>query len=158
MTHGHYDHILGVEQIRSKTGAKVVIGKKDAYCLVSESGSLAGMAGQESETGPADIEVDDGDVISVGNLKCEFINTPGHTCGSMCIIVDNVIFSGDTLFFEDCGRCDLPTGDYGQMLQSLRRLALLGGDYGVHPGHGESTLLSHERKANPYMIEGLKCK
>ncbi len=158
LTHGHYDHILGVEHIKAKTGAKVVISKMDAYCLLSNSGSLAELAGQDAKTGPADIEVEDGDTISIGQLQCEFISTPGHTIGSMCIIVDDVIFSGDTLFYENCGRCDLPTGDYEQMLHSLKRLALMEGDYSVHPGHGESTVLSHERKTNPYMLEGLRCK
>ena len=88
-------------------------------------------------------------------MSFKFMNTPGHTEGSTCIITEDMIFSGDTLFLEECGRCDLAGGDFGEMLKSLRALALIPGDYKVYPGHGEATTLSHERRNNPYMIEAM---
>ncbi|MPN42573.1 putative polyketide biosynthesis zinc-dependent hydrolase BaeB [bioreactor metagenome] len=79
------------------------------------------------------------------------MNTPGHTKGGLCYILGDVVFSGDTLFFEDCGRCDLFSGSFEEMLGSLCRLRDLEGDYKIYPGHGPSTTLEHERKNNIYM-------
>ena len=79
------------------------------------------------------------------------LNTPGHSKGSCIIICNDCIFSGDTLFYESWGRCDLDGGDDNEMLQSLRRIGKLDGEYTVYPGHGESTLLSHERQYNYLM-------
>jgi hydroxyacylglutathione hydrolase len=83
------------------------------------------------------------------------MHTPGHTVGSSVIISGNAIFSGDTLFADDCGRCDLPGGDYSEMLRSLRKIASLDGDYDVYPGHDESTTLSRERSFNVNMLEAI---
>ena len=87
----------------------------------------------------------------LGDTKIKFLATPGHTAGSGCYIVDDVIFAGDTLFYESIGRTDFPTSNGKDMMLSLMRLSDLEGDFTVYPGHYIKTTLSHERKYNPYM-------
>ena len=88
---------------------------------------------------------------TVEGFKLKVIATPGHTDGSVCFIMDNIIFSGDTLFKESVGRTDFPTGDSDQLVQSVLKLLHLEGDYNVYPGHEEFTTLSHERKFNMFV-------
>ena len=83
------------------------------------------------------------------------LSTPGHSKGSVCLVVENNIIAGDTLFYGSCGRTDFPGGDYKEMLLSLARLARLEGDYKVWPGHDRPTDLERERRMNPYMRQGL---
>jgi glyoxylase-like metal-dependent hydrolase (beta-lactamase superfamily II) len=150
LTHGHSDHILALGELKAATGAKVVIAEEEAPRLRRSK--------YMSEAVEPDVLAKDGDVFEVGTLACKWLITPGHTSGSSCILVEDVMFSGDTLFFNDCGRCDLPTGDFGAMLNSLKRLALLPGDYKVYPGHGPSSTLAFERANNQYMAQGLQRK
>ena len=96
---------------------------------------------------------DDGDVIELGSLKIKVLFTPGHTVGSCCFLVNDAIFSGDTLFAGSMGRTDLPTGSSRDMRESLQRLADLEGDDNVYPGHGPSTTLERERRYNPFLNE-----
>lgn len=159
LTHGHFDHILALEEARRATGAKVVIHEADAAFLrdKSLSGPFRGISPPVTE---ADILTRGGEVSPLGGCVFEILHTPGHTPGSICLRVktpggekDGVLFTGDTLFEDDCGRCDLPGGDYGAMLSSLRRLAELEGDYFVYPGHDVPTTLSRERRLNRNMRE-----
>ena len=99
----------------------------------------------------ADVWVQEGDAVKVGDLEFTVLETPGHTAGSVCYLIGNNIFSGDTLFQGSCGRTDLPTGNWGEIIASLKRLRNLPGDYNVYPGHGPSTTLEIERRMNPYM-------
>ena len=91
----------------------------------------------------------------MGSLIIHVLSTPGHSKGSVCLLVENVIFAGDTLFYGSCGRTDFPGGDYKEMLLSLARLARLEGNYKVYPGHDRPTDLDWERRMNPYMRQGL---
>lgn len=150
VTHGHGDHIQALAEVKEATGAKVVASEAEAPRLAK---------GQWGSTPvETDILAKDGDVFAVGSLACRWLITPGHTNGSSCILAGDTLFSGDTLFYCECGRCDLPTGDYDEMLVSLKRLALLPGDYKVYPGHGPSSAMDFERQNNPYMAEGLRVK
>ena len=155
LTHCHYDHVGGVKDLKEwiqKEGgnAKIVIHEADA----------AGLADSRIRLIPADVPapdslVRDGDEIRLGGTMLRVVHTPGHTIGGACFLSTdverNAIFTGDTLFLEECGRTDLPTGDYPALMKSLKRLAGLPGDYDVYPGHGPATTMSHERKFNPYM-------
>jgi glyoxylase-like metal-dependent hydrolase (beta-lactamase superfamily II) len=136
LTHGHFDHVLALEKVRSVTGAKAVAHQADGV--------------------KADILAQDGEFFPLGGYAFEVLHTPGHTPGCICLRIENLLFTGDTLFEDDCGRCDLPRGDYRVMLKSLRRLAELEGDYKVYPGHDVSTTLSRERECNASMREALK--
>lgn len=151
LTHGHFDHIGGVAEVKALTGASVVISADDEDMLTSSRKSLAAFCGAAHNDVKADLVVNDGDVITLGESKIKVMSTPGHTQGSACYICDNVVFSGDTLFYCSCGRTDFPSGSTEQMLLSLERLAALDGDYIVYPGHDRQTTLDFERKNNPYI-------
>ncbi|MDR1693307.1 MAG: MBL fold metallo-hydrolase [Oscillospiraceae bacterium] len=157
LTHGHFDHILALEEVRP--GAAVVIHEKDAAYLRDRSLS-APFRGLSAPVTDADILARDGDAFRLGRYTVEVLHTPGHTPGSVCLRIpeagggrEGVLFTGDTLFEDDCGRCDLPGGDYAAMLRSLRRLAALPGDYAVYPGHDVATTLQRERERNANMLE-----
>ena len=155
LTHAHFDHILAVHEISEKTGAKLVVHKDDEWLLSYDSmGEFRPFARNYKET-PVDILAEEGTKIQVGSLTAEYLHTPGHTPGSCCIRVEDVLFTGDTMFRHECGRCDLKGGDFSLMLQSLKRLSELPGDYRVLPGHDAITTLSEERARNPYVKQAL---
>lgn len=151
LTHGHFDHILAVHEISEKTGAKLVIHKDDEWLLsYSAMGEFKPFVKNFVET-PVDIHAEEGTKVQIGSLTAEYLHTPGHTPGSCCIRVGDVLFTGDTLFRHECGRCDLAGGDFSLMLKSLKRLHDMKGDYKVLPGHDAISTLADERAWNPYM-------
>ncbi len=152
LTHCHFDHILGAERIRKKYGAKIAIGKYDAAGLSDPYFSLSEMAGYNQDPFYADILFFGGDVFEVGKTRIKVIHTPGHTLGSVCYMLDEYIFTGDTLFQGTVGRTDFPTGDYSALKKSLETIKNLNGDYKLFAGHGLSTTLSREKKTNPYLV------
>lgn len=141
LTHGHFDHVGAVKDLAAETGCKVYLCEKDL--------SMPPMmtAGQLSYTDT----YAEGDNLSLAGLSIQVIHTPGHTPGSVCLLVENAMFSGDTLFAGSCGRTDLPGGDWATIQTSLKRLAAMEKDYAVYPGHGESTTLAAEKMYNPYL-------
>lgn len=151
LTHGHFDHIIGVKSVKEKYGAQVVISKEDEPMLNSSKLSLAVFCNAPQNNVDADIIVKNGDEITLGETKIKVMATPGHTSGSVCYIAENCIFSGDTLFYCSCGRTDFPSGSPEQMMSSLQKLKALDGDYKVYTGHNNLTTLDFERKNNPYM-------
>ncbi|HEX3016448.1 MAG TPA: MBL fold metallo-hydrolase [Caproicibacter sp.] len=152
LTHGHFDHISGVQKIQKLTGAKIYL-YSDEILFVKDSTLNLGSAFFGSEVPPfrVDVPLNDNDTIQLGNLNIRVLHTPGHTVGGCCFIVEDVIFSGDTLMKLSCGRTDCPTGSYSQILDSLRKLSGLKGDFHVYPGHGSATTLNCERQNNTYM-------
>ncbi len=152
LTHGHFDHIMGVSAIQKRTGAKVCIYSDDMLFTTDNSLNLSTMmSASRLEPFTADIALNNGDTIELGSLSIRVIYTPGHTIGSCCYLVGDALFTGDTLMKCTCGRTDFPTGSYPQMLESMKKLKNLEGDYHIYPGHeGESTL-EYERKNNPFM-------
>ena len=156
LTHGHFDHILGVQQLKSFTGARVVIHEADAECLENSHKALYSSIMREPfRVSKADILLRGGEKTLVGSVEAEFLHTPGHTKGSVCIMMDNILFTGDTLFAGDVGRTDLPGGDPDALRRSLRLLYTLPHDYIVYPGHGVPTSLGIERDTNEYMKEAM---
>ena len=149
LTHGHYDHILYVSELKNRYGGEVCISKVEKPLV--ENGSLNAMISfYEIKPFDIDIALDDNDCVYLGDQKIEFMLTPGHTKGSGIYIMDDVIFSGDTVFCRSIGRTDLPTGDQSEMFRSLERISKLPGDYTICPGHDRKTTLEYERKYNPY--------
>jgi glyoxylase-like metal-dependent hydrolase (beta-lactamase superfamily II) len=140
LTHGHFDHVTALDKLRAACGGRTVAHEKE-----------------DVKVGDLTL-TRDGEVFMMGDHSFEVLHTPGHTEGSICLRVKDMLFTGDTLFEDDCGRCDLPGGDYGAMLRSLRRLAGLEGDFKVYPGHDVSTTLSRERTHNKNMLEALAQK
>ena len=149
LTHAHFDH-SGCAKDLQEQGAKIYISKIDAPKLSNED-NLGSHFGRKNRDCVPDYTFQDGDEIAVEGFKLKVIATPGHTDGSVCFIMDNIIFSGDTLFKESVGRTDFPTGDSDQLVQSVLKLLHLEGDYNVYPGHEEFTTLSHERKFNMFV-------
>ncbi len=151
LTHGHYDHICFAKQLAGMFGAKVVTGAANADFLKNPEYNGTGVHGIDFTPFEADVLLNDGDKFMLGETEFTYLATPGHTKGCGVFIADGVMFAGDTLFRESYGRTDLPTGDEAQMVQSLKKLKELDGDYQVIPGHGPMTTLGHERRYNPLM-------
>ena len=154
LTHGHYDHILGVPALKAHTGAEVLIHKADADCFWDTEKSLASFDHSFSQTPmKADRLLSDGEEIHLGETVLSVLHTPGHTKGGVCYIdyQDRLIFSGDTLFCLTAGRTDFPGGSFEELMASLITLRNLPGDYIVYPGHNRTTTLEHERVRNRYM-------
>lgn len=154
LTHGHYDHILGVPALKAHTGAEVLIHKADADCFWDTEKSLASFDHSFSQTPmKADRLLSDGDEVHLGDTVLSVLHTPGHTKGGVCYIdyQDRLIFSGDTLFCLTAGRTDFPGGSFEELMASLITLRNLPGDYIVYPGHNRATTLEHERVRNRYM-------
>ncbi len=151
LTHGHFDHIGAVRELKERYSIPVYIHSADAEMLDSpeKNGGMSLMG--RSITCPWDKTVEDGANISLDELEFTVIHTPGHTKGSVCYQVKDLIFSGDTLFCGGMGRTDLYGGSYSELSASLKKLANLEGDFQVYPGHGPSTTLEQERRENPYL-------
>ncbi len=158
LTHGHFDHIMGVAKLREATGARVYINKLDANAMKDDGASLAKMVGLRVDPSKVDVFVGDGMEFTEAGIAFRAIHTPGHTKGGVCYIVESerVIFSGDTLFRLSYGRTDLDGGNAGELYESLMyRLFTLQGDYRVLPGHDAETTLDFERQNNPCIHNGI---
>lgn len=151
LTHGHFDHIGAVQSLKYNFGGEVVIHGEDKACLSDGNASLASAFGFEQNDVTAEMVVSDADELSLGDYKIKVIHTPGHTKGSVCYIVKDMIFSGDTLFRDTVGRTDFPGGSFDEIMKSLSKLSSLEGDYNIYPGHESATTLERERHYNPYM-------
>ena len=149
LTHGHFDHVGAVEKIVEATGCKLWMSQRDWSQKISP---LTGYFYPLANCDFTEVQFcEDGEEISAAGLTFRVFETPGHTWGSVCYLCGDALFSGDTLFAGSCGRTDLPGGDWNTILESLKRLSQLTGDYTVYPGHGNSTTLSQEKLYNPYM-------
>lgn len=146
LTHAHFDH-AGNAAALQKDGAVVYASEREAEKL-KNGGTLAGNFGRIFTPFYTDVILNDGDVLDLVDIKIEVILTAGHTDGSLTFKVDDMLFTGDTLFYESVGRTDFPTGDRETLIRSVQKLFALSGDYKVYPGHDEFTTLSHERKYN----------
>ena len=162
LTHAHFDHIMAVGALKKATGALVVVNKADEYLFdgkasLSPFGAYGRQLLSRFDFPGADIFAEDGTKVTFGGMTAEFISTPGHTPGSCVIrLGDDILFTGDTLFCGNCGRTDLPGGDWNDMLKSLKKVAMLKGDYHVLPGHDTTSTLQRERDTNPYIKQALK--
>jgi len=151
-THCHIDHSMGNGEMVRRTGAKVIIHEADAAGLLDTPSNILEMFGAK-EPPPADILVSDGNLIQVGNVALKVIHTPGHTPGGMCLYLDGMVFTGDTLFVGSVGRTDFPGGSYAELEQSVRnKLYTLPGDTVVFPGHNygmhPTSTIQQERRSN----------
>ena len=153
LTHGHIDHIGALKEVKEATGAQVAIHTDDVKALKDRFLSIFLGIRHRSPPDP-DRLLGDGDIISVGELKFTVIHTPGHSKGSICLLGEGVLFSGDTLFNCGVGRSDLPGsgGSHNQLIDSIhKRLLVLDDDIKVYPGHGPETTIGAERRDNPFL-------
>lgn len=152
LTHGHFDHMLALEELREKTGAPLYIHEADNEMLLDPEKSLMSFyAGSKKTCRSADVLLKDGDIINFHGNEIKVMHTPGHTNGSCCFLIGTHLISGDTLFRGSIGRYDFYGGDYETILASLKKLSELETDYRIYPGHGPSTHLSYEKEYNLYM-------
>ncbi|MFI3316605.1 MAG: MBL fold metallo-hydrolase [Rikenellaceae bacterium] len=161
-THGHFDHVMGVEAVRARYGIPFAISSKDKFLLDSSTpGSV--IYGIKLGAMPTTIDVDlsERSEISFGNTTLQVIETPGHTPGHVSLFepVQKSLFTGDTLFKESIGRTDLPGGDYSWIMESiLKSIIPLGDDVEFFPGHGPSSTIGHEALYNPFVVEVLNAE
>ena len=146
LTHAHFDHAGNAKALQDD-GVKVYVSKLDAPKL-KNSLNLASDFGRHFDYLDADFTFTDGQVLQIEGITIKVIATPGHTDGSVTFLVDNMLFTGDTLFLQSIGRTDFPTGDRDTLINSVKKLFALEGDYNVYPGHQDFTTLEHERKNN----------
>jgi glyoxylase-like metal-dependent hydrolase (beta-lactamase superfamily II) len=140
LTHGHWDHVSHIEELKNLTKAKVIIHKLDIMLV------------QQKHPGfRPDAVVNGGEIIKAGDMSFEVIHTPGHTPGSICIKEGNMLFSGDTLFKMSVGRTDFEGGNTRDMIESLKKLIGLEDQVIVCPGHGETTTIGFEKANNPFL-------
>ena len=149
LTHGHFDHVGGVEEIVRVTGCQLWMREGDYTQRKTPENDFYYPIHDCTFTDVCFCE--DYEIIRAGGLTLTVLETPGHTQGSVCYLCGNALFSGDTLFAGSCGRTDLPGGDWQTIRKSLLRLREIEKDYTVYPGHGESTTLEAEKRYNPYM-------
>ena len=151
LTHGHFDHIMGVNEMREISGAKVYACEDELELLGDPVQNSSYKVGKSYTVKP-DVLLKDGEVVTVGSVNLKVIKTPGHTIGGCCFYSeeDGVLFSGDTLFYESVGRTDFETGDVTALKQSVAKLLKLPDDVKVYPGHGEFTTIGHEKMYNPF--------
>ena len=142
LTHCHYDHIAAVNEVKAIFDAEVYISEPDAKGLQSPDVNVSNFLTGNEFSITADKTLKDKEILVFGNDKIEVMFTPGHTIGSVCFILEDVIFSGDTLFKMNIGRYDLPTSNPRKLLESLNKLKNLQGNYAVFAGHGDETTLS----------------
>lgn len=149
LTHGHFDHILEVKRYQKLTGAKIVIGENEKNFPLDNSLNLCEEFYKKGiENFSADILLKDGDSLDFNGVEIKAIETPGHTIGSLCYLIGNYMFSGDTLFKGKTGRTDLATGNPDDIVSSLKKLYSLEDDYMIYPGHGLTTFLHKEKLLN----------
>lgn len=151
LTHGHFDHIEGVDRLRVLTGAPSAAFRTEGAFAAdpAQNGSLL-MFGRPIAC-TVDRLLEDGETIHVGAVPVQVLHTPGHTAGGCCYVTPEAVFTGDTLMGYSVGRCDLPTGDEAALAVSLQKLAALPGDPAICGGHGPVTRLSEEKRRNPYL-------
>jgi len=150
LTHGHIDHIIEIDDIVEKTNAKVYIHADDEVSLVDARYNVSAYTGEAKIFTCKSETLKDGSMVHLGDLEFKIIHTPGHTAGSICVQVNNILFSGDTLFNSGYGRVDLPNGSFEDIYSSIvNKLFSLPDDMIVYPGHGSSTTIELERRINP---------
>lgn len=153
LTHGHFDHIWGAEELREKSGTKIYAYEKEQPLCESSQLNLSAQMGRACTIKP-DYYLKDGEKVQVGDLNCKLLATPGHTAGSCCYYFENdgVVMSGDTLFCQSVGRTDFPTGSMSDIVRSVKeKLMVLPDEVKVYPGHGEITTIGFERENNPFL-------
>ena len=153
LTHCHFDHIGGVNEIKNIWQCDVIIGESEKEGLKNPNVNFSAFWGDEVWSIIADKGVTDGETLKFGSFETKVLHTPGHTAGSVCYLCDNVLFSGDILFNMSIGRTDLPTGSYETEIASLKRLLELEPNITIYSGHGPKTTIFYEKLHNPYIKE-----
>lgn len=152
ITHGHFDHVLGINSFKAKYGCKVFMHKDDKIMLEKIKDYAGNFGYDVNETPKIDEYLEDGQIVKFNEHAIKVIHTPGHTKGGVCYLIDDMLFSGDTLFYGDVGRTDLPGGSFNELKSSIKeKLFVLSDNIKVYPGHGPETTIGHEKINNKYL-------
>lgn len=152
LTHAHSDHINALDDVKSYTKATVCIGHKDVPALNDGDLSLSNYFRNKTPITSPDLILHEGDMLKLGNESLKILETPGHTCGSISLYYDDVVISGDTLFFESVGRTEFATSSSADLISSIKtKLYTLPDETTVYPGHGEPTTIEHEKNNNMFV-------
>ena len=150
LTHGHFDHVGAVHALVEKTGCALWLCHPD--CTMPNTPQFPQLLPLMEDNLPNASFYQDEDIVELAGLTFRVLHTPGHSLGSVCLEVEDVIFTGDTLFAGTCGRTDLPGSSQRSIMASLARLKKLPYDRIVYPGHGYPTTLNNQRRSNPYLL------
>ena len=153
LTHGHFDHIWGTNKLRELSGAPIYAYEEEKNLCEDAVTNVSDQVGRPYTVIP-DRYLKDGEEITIADITCRLIATPGHTAGSGCYYFeeDGILIAGDTLFMESVGRTDLATGSMSALARSVKeRLFVLPDETKVYPGHGDFTTIGHEKKYNPFV-------
>ncbi len=156
LTHGHVDHMSAAEALRKAAGCKVYVSQEDKSMLTDSRLSLADYFSMTFRPCAEAQTFKNGDELEIAGMKFKIVSTPGHTPGSVCIVHEDVIFTGDTLFNGSIGR-DFGFDCYRNIIDSIGKLYAMGKNYRILPGHGEGSDLYDELMFNPY-LQGLRAK
>lgn len=156
ITHAHVDHVGGAMKLKQRTGAPILLNSADQPLLRMLDAQAAWIGMPPPGTVSIDGTMSDGASLETGAVKAQVIHTPGHTEGSVCLLLEaqKTLIAGDTLFAGSIGRTDLPGGSYRKIMTSLReRVLQLPDDTVVVPGHGSLTTIGEERESNPFLTD-----
>ena len=152
LTHGHGDHIAGINDLKNFIDVPVAIHKEDEYMLKNGDKNLSSLMAMGTIEISPDILLDEGDKISFGDLVAEVIYTPGHTLGGISLKIGDSIFTGDTLFAGSIGRTDFQGGSYEDIISSIKnKILIYPDDTIIYPGHGPVTTIEREKATNPFV-------
>jgi hydroxyacylglutathione hydrolase len=152
LTHVHIDHIAYIDELKAATGAITVAHRKDAPHMRDAWRNGAKLFGKNNVFDPIDLEVDDGESITVGGIVFKFIHTPGHTSGGMCILAEDNLFTGDTIFYMSIGNTSLGDGNEDVIRRSIsEKIMTLPPETRIFPGHGKASTVKFEKENNPYI-------
>lgn len=155
LTHGHYDHVIAAKDISDRYDIKIYAGINEKETLEDPKLNQTAYYGRTPCVYSADIYVEEDTILSLAGFDIKVINTPGHTIGGVCYLVldENLLFSGDTLFYHAVGRTDFLKGSATQLINGIKdKLMVLEDDCSVYPGHGLDTTIGEERISNPYIV------
>ncbi|MGA1845725.1 MBL fold metallo-hydrolase [Deferribacter abyssi] len=153
-THGHFDHVGAIEDIKNEFKISLYMHKDDEFLLRNASQHAMMFGLNEVKTSNIDYYIDNGEKLTFGDIKIEVIHTPGHSPGGVCFYIKelNSVFTGDTLFYESVGRTDFSYADFNKLKKSIQqKLYSLNSETKVFPGHGPSTSIGYERKMNAFV-------
>lgn len=152
ITHTHIDHISALDKVKAFTGAEIVVHEKEAQSLNSDEDTMSAILNTCAPLAKADIPVKNGDELLLGEKKLKILHTGGHSVGGICVLCEDMLFSGDTLFFESVGRTDFKGGSFAELVGSIKdKLFTLPEATKVYPGHGRATTIMYEKRFNPFI-------
>lgn len=152
LTHGHFDHVLGVNYFKNKYNCQVLLHEDDKQLVENMPEFARNFGLPPVEIQKIDEYLKDGDIIKFGKNEVKVIHTPGHSKGCVCYLINEDLFSGDTLFYECIGRTDLPGGSFKQIVSSIKeKLFVLDDNVKVYPGHGYLSTIGHEKANNQFV-------